>query len=76
MQEIQKYYRTIMTIEILSDFPYGDQKDLKTVAYDMTHGDVSGKISSECEEISRYEMEQALLAQGSDPAFIFGELND
>lgn len=72
MQKERKYYRTIINVEILSDFPY-DGSDLKLVAHDIVYGEVSGKVDSDCEEISGYEMEQALLAQGSDPSFIFGE---
>lgn len=70
MSNKQKYYRTIITVEILSDYPYSFDT-LADVGYDMIEGDVSGQISEKCEEITRDEMEQALIAQGSDPDFIF-----
>jgi hypothetical protein len=66
----QKYYKTIITVEILSDFPYSYGFDLRNVWHDMTYGPVSGKIGEDCKEISREEMESLLIAQGSDPSFI------
>jgi hypothetical protein len=72
MAEKQKYYRTIITVEILSDYPYSVDT-LADVGYDMTDGDVSGRIIEKCEEITKMEMKKALIAQGSDPAFVFGE---
>ena len=72
MQKKRKYYKTIITVEILSDYPYSVDT-LADVGYDMTDGVVSGQISEKCEEITRDEMEQALIAQGSDPNFIFWE---
>lgn len=75
-KEEQKYYRTIITVEILSDFPYDYGFDLSNVAYDMTYGDVSGGISQKCDEITKEEMKKALISQGSDPSFIFGESDE
>ncbi len=54
----QKYYRTIITVEILSDYPYSVDT-LADVGYDMTEGDVSGQISERCEEITKDEMKKA-----------------
>lgn len=71
----QKYYRTIITVEILSDYPYSVDT-LADVGYDMTEGDVSGQISERCEEITKDEMKKALIAQGSDPNFILCENNN
>jgi len=65
----QKYYRTIISIEILSDYPYSVDT-LADVGYDMTEGDVSGRISEKCDEITKDEMRKSLIAQGSDPAFL------
>jgi hypothetical protein len=70
MSNKQKYYRTLITVEVLSDFPYS-VLDLSQVDYDIKFGEVSGQISEQCEEITRDEMEQALIKQGSDPDFIF-----
>ena len=70
MSKNQKYYRTIITVEILSDYPYSVDT-LADVGYDMTEGDVSGHISERCEEFTKDEMKKALIAQGSDPDFIF-----
>lgn len=72
-KEKQKYYRTIITVEILSDFPYDYGFDLRNVSYDMTYGAVSGQISQKCDEITRDKMKKALVSQGSDPSFIIGE---
>jgi hypothetical protein len=71
----QKYYRTIITVEILSDYPYSVDT-LAHVGYDVTEGDVSGSITEKCEEITRDEMKKALIAQGSDPNFILCENNN
>lgn len=73
MQKRDKYYKTIITIEILSDYPYDYGFDLSNVQYDMTYGGVSGSVSSKSKIISKKEMTKALIAQGSDPNFIFCE---
>lgn len=73
MQKKKKYYKTIITIEILSDHPYDYGFDLGNIQYDMTYGDVSGSVSSKSKIISKKEMTKALIAQGSDPNFIFCE---
>ena len=69
----QKYYRTIISIEILSDYPYSYGFDLRNVWHDMTYGDVSGSISEKTTEITKDEMRESLIAQGSDPAFLIYE---
>lgn len=65
--------RTLITVEVLSDGPY-DPATLGDVHYDIVEGDLSGKWSVKSSEVLTPEaMEKALLAQGSDPAFLLGE---
>lgn len=73
MQKKERYYRTIISIEILSDYPYSYGFDLRNVWHDMIYGDVSGTINEKTTEISKDEMEKALITHGTDPSFIFGE---
>lgn len=72
MNEVNKYYRTIITVEVLSDFPY-DPENLEQVGNDITDGDCSGKwkiVGSQ--EVNKHQMEQLLIGQGSDPGFLCG----
>jgi hypothetical protein len=72
----QKYYKTIITVEILSDFPYDYGFDLGNIQYDMTYGDVSGRVNSESKEITKNEIEALLIEHGGDPSFIFGDIEN
>jgi hypothetical protein len=71
---MSKFYRTIVTVEILSDEPIGSPT-LDEINYQIMEGDWSGQyeVSSVAEispaEISPAEMTSALIAQGSDPEF-------
>lgn len=66
------YYRTIIQVEVLSESPYG-VTNLEDIAYDIDQGGCSGvvKIVSS-EEVSKEQMAELLIAQGSDPEFLIG----
>lgn len=66
---MSKFYKTIVTIEILSEEPIGNP-DLEEIQYQTTEGNWSGvvDVTSE-EELTPEEMSKALIAQGSDPEF-------
>lgn len=66
-------YRTLFTIEVLSDRLVNDLS-LKQIAEEIDTGDCSGKV--ECvksERVSAQIMARSLQAQGSDPSFLLGE---
>ena len=66
---MSKFYRTIVTVEILSDEPIGSPT-LDEINYQIMEGDWSGQYEvSSVAEISPAEMTSALIAQGSDPEF-------
>lgn len=69
----KQYYRTIITVEVLSDFPY-DPESLEQISNDITDGDCSGKWQIvDSKEVNKHQMEQLLVEQGSDPSFLCGE---
>lgn len=66
-----EYQRTVIEVEVLSNGFYNNSNNLKTIAHDILYGDCSGKISvKKRESLSKEEMSQALLDQGSDPEFL------
>ena len=63
------YYRTIFTVEVLSEYPL-DVCNLATVDRLITEGGCSGVVThSDSVELSAKEAAAALMAQGSDPEF-------
>lgn len=69
----QKFYRTVITVEVLSDRPY-DPDSLEDVSYDILDGDCSGDWSvTEAQAVDSERMAELLVAQGSDPSFMFGD---
>lgn len=64
------FYKTTITVTILSDGPYEAPDGLNDVDYDITDGDCSGdwKVLS-TEELTKEEMIEACNAMGTDPAF-------
>ena len=67
------FYRTVLQVEILSDEPYR-YKALSDVAFDIIEGDCSGKTTVVSqEEVSKEQMAELLIAQGSDPSFLLGD---
>lgn len=64
-----KFYRTVVTIEVLSEKPY-EFHCVGDIAYDITDGDCSGKIISESsEEVDAPTMAKLLKEHGSDLDF-------
>jgi P pilus assembly chaperone PapD len=76
----QKYYRNVITVEILSDREWADDEitQLDTVDWQITNGDSSGQVTwtTVNEEIPKEQMAELLYAQGSDATFLLGEEDD
>jgi hypothetical protein len=72
---MDKFYKTVISIEILSDELYPDCVTLEQINYDITEGHCSGRLLTEVhnEELTKEQMAEALIAQGSDPSFLIGE---
>ena len=67
-----KYYRTVITYEVLSQDPYSFS-DLAQTAYDVMEGDCSGmELNTTSEELTAQEMAERMDAQGSDWSFFYG----
>jgi hypothetical protein len=67
-----KYWKTRMSVSILSE---GDKPpifdDLKAVHEAITIGDCSGEVECRgCIPLTEEQCAEALMAQGSDPAFL------
>lgn len=73
----RKFYRTVISVEILSEEPYPPDPELTDVAEDITSGGCSGCVSEivSNEELSGKDMATCLRAQGRDPGF-FGLTDD
>ena len=69
----KKIYRSIITVEILSDSPVDDAflTDLSSVDYETTSGGCSGQVQvkSMNEELTGHEAVKAVQNQGSSPDF-------
>jgi hypothetical protein len=65
-----KFYKTVMTVTIISDTPVHPDATLSDVEGMITSGDWSGMVEiSSTEELSPKETSEALIEQGTDPAF-------
>jgi hypothetical protein len=71
MPSQRKFYRSVVTVEILSETPIPNDISLDDIYYEITEGDWSGVCDLETlnEEIDGPTMAKLLLAQGSDPGF-------
>lgn len=66
----RKFYRTVFTVEVLSEEPFGDGVDLVDLKYMINEGDCSGCIrQSDPEELDGLRAARALEKQHSDPGF-------
>lgn len=66
----RKFYRTVYTVEVLSETPITRLLDLNEINYMITYGDCSGSIQiQENGEIDSTIAAKLLIAQGSDPEF-------
>ena len=72
----RKFYRTVLTVEILSETPY-NETDLAQVAVDIDEGEQVGKVSvsSSNEEMTGKVCAVLLKDAGSDPSFFMLDNN-
>ena len=70
MPSNRKFYKTAVTVTILSEEPLGRGVELDDIAHQITHGDWSGEVSiGSSREVTGRQMAALLTAQGSDPGF-------
>lgn len=70
MNEQKKFYRTVVTVTVLSENPLGDDLGLGALEYAITEGDCSGVLERTSEVgVDAKAMASLLLEQGSDPSF-------
>lgn len=70
MKKKQKYYKTIIQVEVLSDELY-ILSSLEDVNYDITEGHCSGIVFMKSQtELTEKQVARALKRQGSDPSFL------
>lgn len=70
---MSKYYRNAITVEWLSNEPWGDEAtDLETVNYEITDGMSIGYITRTATniELTKEQVEQADISYGGDGSFI------
>jgi hypothetical protein len=67
----RKFYRTVVTVEILSEEPFDGSQDLEFIGHEITEGDCSGKqtVTVDNDEVDGPTAAALLVAQGSDPEF-------
>lgn len=64
------FYRTVYTITIISERPADGYESLADLEAEFTNGGFSAEVEAgESEEITPKEAAEALMDQGSDPAF-------
>lgn len=69
----ESFKKTRLIVEVLSDNDW-EWDNLGDIAYAITDGDCSGTVSVESiQYLSPEDTAQALVEQGSDPAFLLGE---
>lgn len=66
----RKFYRSVFTVEVLSEEPLESDLTLDSVAYMITEGDCSGFVNEELNQpIDGAKCAELLQQQGSDPEF-------
>lgn len=72
MDTQQKFYRTVIEMEILSEYEITEDMELEDLVYAITYGDCPGiaRIKSS-KEVDRKRIVKLLEAQGSDGNFFF-----
>ncbi len=69
-QSKRKFFKTTFKVEVLSEETPVEWDNLSDVAYAITNGDCSGKITDEkVERLNAHDAALALQEQGSDPEF-------
>lgn len=74
----QRYYRNVITVEILSNETWGDEAgNLQAVHYEITDGASMGYITRTIanQEVTRQEAIAADIRMGGDGTFIVQELH-
>lgn len=67
---MRKFYRTLLTLEILSEYDPVTDMSLADINYAITEGDYSGVMSVQSfEQLTSKQMADCTIAQGSDPEF-------
>ena len=67
---MQKFYKTIYTIEVLSEEPIPDELSMLQIIEEASDGDYSYECVGHAEvELTPKEAAEALIAQNSDPEF-------
>lgn len=74
MASKRRFYRTVVSVEILSEEPYVEnpevEEDLVMIHNDITNGDCSGRVTwGESQEVDGPTMARLLQEQASDPEF-------
>ncbi len=71
MPSSRKFYRTVITVEVLSDLPLPDGLSLEAISNAIEQGDCSGRVITllDNEPVDGFIMANLLQAQGSDPEF-------
>ena len=66
----RKFYKTVITIEVLSEEPIEPGTDLETIAHECKEGDWSlGYVNEKETILNGKQAAKALLNQASDPSF-------
>jgi hypothetical protein len=72
---MNKYFRTVLTIEVLTK-TQAFNGDIAELHETITYGDASGmELVRVVEEVTEDEMGKLLIAQGSDPEFLIGDMS-
>jgi hypothetical protein len=72
----KKFYKSTITVTVLSEEPIPPDASLADIAYNFTEGGDSGDWElTKVEELDGKQAAAALIAQGSDPEF-FGLTED
>lgn len=68
----RKFYRTVYTVEVLSEDPPSEGVELDTIASQIVDGGWSGKVTRQVPvEVDALTMAGLLQNQGSDPSFFW-----
>lgn len=70
MASDRKFYRSVFTVEVLSEAPLPSDLRLSEVAFQICDGDWSGHTDEDLnQEVDGPQMAKLLEAQGSEPGF-------
>lgn len=74
MTSKRTFYRSVFQVEVISEHPYGQEgegKSLADIAYDIEDGGENGTVSTlvENEQIDARRAAELLIESGSDPEY-------